>query len=499
VSVESWTERAPAGVPDRPAAQPRMGRLRPKLGVADTLLHLWRAKWLMLLVLVSILLLGAAVTLLTPNTYTASTRLLVRLGAEYVFDPVVGDAAKGAFPQQEDVLQAEGELSRSPVIAERVIKSVGLARLYPQLADAKLRSRKGDDYVVDQEALEHFARNLDVSSAPKSSILRMTFGHQDPEIAAETLNRFVAEYLSYRQEVLSGRGADGLSEQRSLIEERLAAADKALRDYLSRNALSDYDSEIASATRLLGDITDEQSKVEASLREAEAKIAGLARQMAATPREVDLYVETTSEQALVKLRLEREDLVTRYLPDSRAVKDIDRKITQLEGFLATAPAQGLRRIGPNPTWQALEADRAAQTANISALTGRAAALTLQKQQTATRIATLASLEPDYLRLKRERDALESSAGAFATREQGERARAELAARSADNISVYESARAPTRGDAGRLTVAIAFAILALISAIAVGLLRTWSTSSFATANGIERTLNLRVLAATRER
>jgi uncharacterized protein involved in exopolysaccharide biosynthesis len=206
VSVETWTERAPAGAPERPAAPPRVGRARPRLGVADTLLHLWRAKWLMLLVFVPILLLGLAFMLLTPAKYTASTRLLVRLGAEYVFDPVVGDAAKGAFPQQQEVLQAEGELARSPVIAERVIKNVGLSRLYPKLAEAKLRSRNGNGYVVDEEALEAFAKNLDISSAPKSSILHMTFAHEDPELAAETLNRFVAEYLSYRQQVLSGRG-----------------------------------------------------------------------------------------------------------------------------------------------------------------------------------------------------------------------------------------------------------------------------------------------------
>jgi uncharacterized protein involved in exopolysaccharide biosynthesis len=503
VSVETWTERAPqgapGGAPDRPAAQTRVGRLRPKLGVADTLLQLWRAKWLMLLVFVPILLIGLAFTLLTPAKYTASTRLLVRLGQEYIYDPVVGDAARGAFPQQEEVLQAESELSRSPVIAERVIKAVGLSRLYPQLAEAKLRARDGDGYVVDQEALEAFAENLDVSSAPKSSILHMTFGHEDPELAAETLNRFVSEYLSYRQQVLSGRGADGLSEQRSLIEERLKAADKALRDYLAANALSDYDAEATSATRMFSDIADEQSKVEASLREAEAKSAGLSRQLAATPREVDLYVETTSEQELVKLRLEREDLLTRYLPDSRAVKDIDRKITQLEGFLAAAPAQGLRRIGPNPTWQALEADRAVQTANISALNGRAAALATQKQQAADRIARLASLEPDYLRLKRDRDALETSAASFATREQSERARAELASRNVDNISVYEAARPPTRGDASRRTIAIAAAIFGLISAIAVGLLRAWSVTGFATANAIERTHGLRVLASARER
>jgi uncharacterized protein involved in exopolysaccharide biosynthesis len=499
LSVETWTERALESAPDRPAAPTRVGRARPKLGVADLLLQLWRAKWLMLLVLVAIMLVGLALTFLVPTKYAASTRLLVRLGQEYVFDPVMGEAGKGAFPQQEDVLQSETELARSPVIAERVINGIGLSQLYPKLAEAKLRARDGAGYVIDQDALEAFAEGLAVKTTPKSSILHMTFAHENPELAAATLNRFVAEYLKYRQEVFSGQGVQGLSDQRKLIEERLAAADKALQDYLAKSSLSDFEAEIAAATKQLSDITDERAKVEASLREAEAKAAGLARQMSATPREVDLYVETTSEQELVKLRLEREDLLTRYLPDSRAVKDVERKIAQMQGFLATAPNQGVRRIGPNPTWQALEADRAVQTATISALNGRAAALAQQRQEADQRIVQLGAIQPDYQRLKRDRDALETSAAAYAAREQSELARSELASRSVDNISVYEAARAPTRGDSTKRTIVIAAAIFGLLSALALGLLRAWSATGFATAAALERTLGMRVLSSVRER
>ncbi|MEQ1781245.1 MAG: Wzz/FepE/Etk N-terminal domain-containing protein [Hyphomonadaceae bacterium] len=499
MSVETWTERAPPSAPDRPAAPTRVGRAHPKLGVADMLLQLWRAKWLMLLVFALIVLIGLAATFLAPTKYAASTRLLVRLGQEYVFDPVIGEAGKGAFPQQEEVLQAETELASSPVIAERVIKAIGLSELYPRLAEAKLRARDGAGYVVDQGALEAFAENLDVKTTPKSSILHMTFAHENPELAAATLNRFVTEYLKYRQEVFSGQGVQGLSDQRKLIEERLAVADKALQDYLAQNHLSDFEAEHAAATKQLSDITDERVKVEASLREAEAKSAGLARQMGATPREVDLYVETTSEQELVKLKLEREDLLTRYLPDSRAVKDVDRKIAQMQGFLATAPNQGLRRIGPNPTWQALEADRAVQTATISALNGRAAALARQKQEADQRIVQLGAIQPDYQRLKRDRDALETSAAAYASREQSELARSELASRSVDNITVYEAARAPTRGDSTKRTIVIAAVVFGLLTALAIGLLRAWSAAGFATAASVERTFGVRVLASVRER
>ncbi len=498
MSVETWTERTPADAP-APRAQTRAGRLRPKLGFADTLLQLWRAKWLMFLVFLPIALIGVAIALLVPTKYPASTRLLVRMGQEHVFSPVIGDASADAFPRQEEVLQAETELARSPVIAERVIKRIGLSRLYPKIDEAELRGGSDKAYQVDQEGLEAFAADLDISSVPKSSILKMTYSHEEPQLAADTLNAFVAEYLNYRREVLDGGAIAGLSEQRTVIEGRLNVADASLRSYLARNNLSDFDAETAAATRLFGEISDELSRVESSMREAEARTAGLARQLATTPKDVDLYVDTTSEQDLLKLRLEREDLLTRYLPDSRAVQDIDRRIAQLEGFLKSPSAKGLRRVGPNPTWQALEADRAVQMASISALTGRFASLAGQKKEAESQLAMLGSLEPEYRRLKRERDALEASAGAFATREQTERARSELASRSVDNISVYEPARTPMRGESPKRDIVVAAALFGLIAALMAGLLRAWSIRSFATASSIERTLNLRVLAATKDR
>jgi hypothetical protein len=76
---------------------------------------------------------------------------------------------------------------------------------------------------------------------------------------------------------------------------------------------------------------------------------------------------------------------------------------------------------------------------------------------------------------------------------------ELAQRNVENISIYEAARTPTRGDSMKRTIAIAAAVLGLITALAFGLLRAWSVTSFATAGSVERTLGLRTLAATRER
>lgn len=498
MSVETWSERTPKDADARPAPS-RLRRLRTRLGSADAALLLWRHKWLMFLVFLPIAVIGLGVALLFPAEYTASSRLLIRLGQEYVFDPVAGDAAKGAFPQQEEILQAESELARSPVIAERVIKQVGLNKLWPDLARAADNAQPGRLYVVEQRALEAFGKRLHVSSAPKSSILRMTFSHENPKIAADTLNAFVAAYLDYRREVLGGGAVEGLTEQRGVIEGRFAEADRALREFLARNALGDFDVALASTAKLYSDVSDKLSEVEASQREAEAKSAGLSNQLADTAPEIELYTESGSQQELFNLKLQRDELLTRYRPDSRAVQDLDRKIASMEAFLKSQPVAGMRRVGQNPTWQAIEADRAKATADSVAFAARAAELRRQKAEIDQRRLALAALEPEYRKLRRDRDALDTSASQFATREQNERARSELAQRSVDNISIYEAARPPAKGSSPKRAIAAAIALFGLLTALVVGVLRIWGTRTFPTAGSLERTLGLPVFASVRER
>lgn len=453
----------------------------------------------MLLVFMPIVLSGIAITMLAPTKYPASARLLVRPGQGHVSDPMANASVGWVTPAPKDALQVEAELARSPVIAERVIAGMGLSRLYPRLAERKLRVGETGAYQIDQEALETFAQDFEVASSSNSLILRMTYAHEDPALAAETLNRFVAAYLAFRKDVLAGEDMASLSAQRTLVEERLAAADRAMRGFEARNGLGEYSAEGAAARRHVLDASDELAKVEASLREAEARSSALTKQMASTPREIALGLETAAGQELEKLRLQREELLTRYLPDSRAVQDVERRIVQLEAVIKMSPPQGLRRVGVNPTWQALEAERALLAATLSALGARSVELGRQKREAEARIAALEALAPDYQQLKRERDALEATARTFAAREQAEAARNAPAARGADGVFVYEPARAPTKGDGAKSIVVTAAALLGLLAALGAGLMRAWSGQSFPTARAVERTLGLRVLAAARDR
>ena len=452
MSVNAWSERGPAGGAVL-AGLARLNRIRTRLGPGEAALQLWRTKWLMLLVFLPIALLGAGASLMFPTKYAASTRLLVTLGQEYVFDPLVGEAGKGAFPQPEEVLQTEAELTASPVLAARVIQQIGLSRLYPKIAEAEARA-PDKAYALESSALEAFARDFTATTAPKSLILKLAFAHPAPLLAAETLNVFVKVYIDYRREILDKRSASGLGEQRAAVEDRLRTADQALLAFLAKNNISDFDAEKDAVTHLFGMLTDDLSGVDASRREAESRIASLRSQLATTPHQADLYVETSS------------------------------------------PQEGPKRIGPNPTWQALETDLAAARTNVEALKGKGAELLRQRIEAEKRRSDLAALETEYQRLSRDRGALASSAQTFAMREQIERSRTELAGRNSNNISIYEPARAPARGSSSGRLIAITGVAFGLATALLVGLLSAYSLRTLPTARSVERTLGLRVLGAT---
>ena len=110
---------------------------RPRLGKADLIVQLWRAKGLMTLVAIVVFVPFVMFALVMPTKFEASAGLLVSLGEEQVYRPRVGSEAAGAIPDQELLNQAELELIRSPVVADRVLDQFSLEQIYPEIANER--------------------------------------------------------------------------------------------------------------------------------------------------------------------------------------------------------------------------------------------------------------------------------------------------------------------------------------------------------------------------
>lgn len=473
---------------------------RPRFAPADFITLLWRERFLMIAVFLVIFALGLALAFTLPTTYTARSSLLVKLGQEYVYQPRAGDAARGVAPDNDQVIQAEMEILGSATLKERVVRAIGLRRLFPDLAAEYAQAPTSDRPKIEGAAVKAIDDDLAIGTAPKTPVIRLEYAHKDPKMAAAVLNRLVDEYLQYRKQVLLDVLPPLLAEQRRAFQNRLGAADQAYEDFLQANRIGDFAAEKTSLSALAAALTDESYRVEARLQEVQGRLGAIAADYAELPSEISLQrdISTTSADRLLTLRLEREDLLSRYTPDARPVVEINERIAQLEKLIADGrgAGQGAQRIGVNPVRQTLQTESIQLEAEAASLRERGEALKAQIDEVNERRFALTGLEPRFLELSREKDALDTNLRAFVQREQESQAAQAIADKANDNIRVVARAVTPTEGKSLKMPVAALSFLFAGFTALSLALARIFLRPGFATPSSAARTLDLPVLATT---
>ena len=499
MAVENtWDNRPPLHVVDAGAIVSR-----PRLGAVDFVLQLWRAKWLMTLVALVTFVPFIMLALAMPTKYEAAAGLLVSLGEEQVYRPRVGSEAAGAIPDQELLNQAELELLRSPVVAERVIEGYDLEVIYPDIAAERAfvaAEFPGRDPVekLRQMGVEAILKDMSAGAAPNSNVIRASFKHEDAETSASILNAMIDNYLIYRSEVYLSSRSTSYGEQRTRFEADLAAAEERIRVFLEENKIGDFDAERTAAQTLYTSVTEELFKVSAEATAADGQLEILARQMRQTDPLVDIFVEDSTEQTLLDLRIEREQALSRYKPESRAVQAIDRRIAQVEQYLEDQKGSvGTRRTGPNPVFQDMEQRRSSLEAEAKSLANQKAELQRQSASASARLRLFANLLPEWQELQRTRNLVERNLSSFAEREIESQTLTEIAKQETDNIRVIERARPPLEGSSLKLPIALFGFAFALFTGLIAGLLRATTRPGFSTARSVERTTGMPVIASVR--
>lgn len=460
-----------------------------RMSIVDFVAMLWAERALVLGLGAVICALGLIAALMAPKTYTARSELIVRMGEEYVYQPTAGGAGAGATPDMQAVVNAEMRLIGSGAVVRAAIANVGLATLYPDIASAP-----GSEARKLAAAERAFVQHLTIETAPQTPAIGLSFEHRDGEIAARTLNALVTAYLEHRRTVLVGGEYEALAGESSDLNTRAARANGALAAFLTEHQIGDFESELAALAARAGDIETQLLDAQTRQREAEARAAALRTRYQAEPAEIELYNESDARTALVQAQMEREQLLSRYQEDALPVREVDRRIAQLEAFLAGGDPPSVTRRGANPVRQEIASQLYAMEAEARAQHGRAAALVQQRGEVRERLRAMQALEPQFRDLQRQRTILETSAQNFASRAEDARTRSQLLGRATDNISPVESAAAPMQGKSLRWPIMIVTLLIAAVISIGAGLSRALMRRSFPTPSSAGRTLETPVLA-----
>jgi uncharacterized protein involved in exopolysaccharide biosynthesis len=478
--------------------------LRPRYTAADFVTLLWREKWLILGVFLALFAIGAALAWQLDRTYPARASLLVRLGPEYIYQPRPGDPERGGeAPKITEVLQSERELLTSVQLRERVINRLGYARVFPDKAGRYRSATPEQRRRLVARGTDALVRNLGTDAAPDQNVIRLTYKDKDPDRAALVLNTLIDEYLAYRREVFADATLPAVTRQREDFENQLARVEGEYQAFLNANGIGDFEAEKVSLNTLYTTLNDTRYRNQAQLSQVRGRLNGQSAALSGVAPDITLYrdVNDTAAQRLVALRVQREELLTRYRPEAGPVREIDRQIALFEDAVATGKGRGEqgRRIGVNPVYQTVATDRAQTRAEMASLENSVSAINRQLGEIAARRQQLATLEPRYQQLQRQREILTANVRAFAAREQQTQAEQAVAQTASDNIRVAQRATPPVRGESLRGELLAASFLLGLLTALAVAFTRIFLRRGFTTPASASRTLDLPVLATAPER
>lgn len=351
--------------------------------------------------------------------YIADGRILVQLGSEYVYNPAAGNSNSNSplsITSDQVTLTEIGIIKNSAILDEvinQMIASpanggVGGERFAPKLYNKWVKSDPAGKVDRWNNIVKVVDRSYYVTAAPKSSIVDLTYKHQDREVAVKTLDAFMTSYANFRKQKFVISKTGNLSERRADTEDQLTTVEAKIQAILNKNGISDFETEQTGAQVRSELLRTEFNALTGQLAAAEASLAASEDQLRREPRTIELYVDDRASQRLAQAQLERRQLLAKYLPTSSPVRAKEAEIRELQAQINSngGRAVGGRRVGPNPVYQALLTQRNTFQATADSL--REQELTLQRQVTASvaKVKRMRQLAPTYSNLVREKTTIE---------------------------------------------------------------------------------------------
>jgi uncharacterized protein involved in exopolysaccharide biosynthesis len=458
----------------------------------DMMLMLLYGRRRMLAIMALVMAATLAIALQIERRYEANSSMLVLFGSEYSFRPTAGQQmSTGAAVEYEQILRTEADILGNAALYRSVIQTIGIGQLYPKLVEppgmfdrllteAKTylnrflqtsasgeTSDKGADVLT--EATLKFASNLGIAVDRRSAVIRATFTHTDPKLAAAALALLEAKYFEMRGKLFDDIQAPIVGARQNAVGAQLAAADTELNTFKREH-------DIASFPERQRILLAQQGRLEDDLTRTDSTISGLQARVAELDQQVKLASGQTGGKGAGNAAAPLQAVVDAYR----------RRQTEAETTYRGSPAvdsartEMLKSIGELGKMRSNQAFLLAQEfdkAQADLRTNMAARDTIQRQLTDTHaeVTSIQAQEGRLHELERARSVLEDNYRAVAKILDERRVVESVNSNRQPSVRVVEAPVVPTMPLPTRRLVlmagALIAAILGLLSVLAPSLLR----------------------------
>jgi len=394
------------------------------------------------------------------RTYSGEGRVLVQLGDEYVFESVTSGQPQGLQLTPDHIVLNETGIMKNADIIEQVVgemvsrPDIGEKR-FAEKAFKKINSASGADRINAQvELYSLIEKNFSVMPKPKSSIVDLSFKHEDPEIAVQTLNMFIEKYLEARKALFVEGSSDDIAERRRATAKQLDANESKIANFLRKNGVSDFDSERSGVTKRTEELRTQLNTLRSNMTETERALSTVEQQLRGIPEQIDLYVDDRASQRIAQAELELKQLLAKYVPGSPPVRQKQSELNELKSLIASnsGRAAGGRRVGPNPVYQSTLQNRNGLQSRADSLREKEYVLQSQLDAADAKVRRLQDISPTYASLLRDRDTLNQRLRSYTSKEQEALVNQEQAESSSENVRVISYATRPRKGRNMRLVM-----------------------------------------------
>jgi uncharacterized protein involved in exopolysaccharide biosynthesis len=249
------------------------------LSVRDVLSIIFKRKLIILCFFAGLCITAFTVLKFVPATYTASSKILVKLGREDIYTPAVtSDAMTTPLLNmaREEQLNSEVEILTSENLAAQLVDKLGPEGVYPGMLNVHpwytpkgilqgvMNAYKAFEgffipltahLTPEQKAAKHFVRkDLEVAAAGKSNVIEVKVSSKIPDVAAQLNNELVRIYLIERGRIHNDSEGGIFEKQIAEVEARLSEAQSELEAFREANEMVDVQGERTALLERQGEI-----------------------------------------------------------------------------------------------------------------------------------------------------------------------------------------------------------------------------------------------------
>lgn len=463
----------------------------------------FRHRALIVLSFLGVFLGATLVALLEPNRYDASMKILVKRDR---VDPVVSPDAVLTTPLKtevtEDELNSELALLKSRELLRHIVITCGLQRSNHTGIGLRAPTIAGDLEIA--RAVRSLERNLRTDVLKKTDLIEASYASSDPRLAANVLSTLGALYLEKHVEVHRPPGAyDFFQKETNKYREELGAAEKRLADFNREADVISASFQKDAALQKLADFQVALSQTNASIEETQQRIRILNQTLASIPPRMVTQIRNGDDGMLmsqlkgnlVALEQKRIELLAKFEPGYRAVREVDAQIAAVRAALAENSKVHEEITDRDPTHEWAREELAKARADLAALQARAQATTRAVQFYQERAHLFASKEVVQSDLLRAIKAAEDNYLLSERKEEEARISDALDRGRILNVAIAEAPGVPALPSNHRLqTMAFGF-LLAVFAAAVLAFAAERADCTFRTSGELVSVLNIPVLAA----